>query len=130
MTTTVTLMSLSNRKAKKKSNRFAKRWKVARLRRLAMTAKKSRTRQVVELFKKNYPDAHCALNYQNPLQLLMATILSAQCTDVRVNLVTPELFKKYPGTKAFADAKLSDLEKMIRSTGFYKNKAKNIKKCA
>lgn len=69
------------------------------------------------------------LQYQNPFQLLVATILSAQCTDARVNMVTPALFEKYPDAKAFAKAKLKDLEKMIHSTGFYHNKAKNLIAC-
>ncbi|HEY3323815.1 MAG TPA: endonuclease III [Planctomycetota bacterium] len=73
-----------------------------------------------------YPEAKCSLDYQNPLQLLVATILSAQCTDVRVNKVTPELFKKYPDARALAGAKTGELEKMIQSTGFYHNKAKAI----
>jgi endonuclease-3 len=76
-----------------------------------------------------YPDAHCALEFKTPLQLLVATILSAQCTDVRVNIVTKELFKKYPDAKAFAAAKLPDLERAVQSTGFFRNKAKNIKAC-
>jgi endonuclease-3 len=76
-----------------------------------------------------YPDAHCALVHQSPLQLLIATILSAQCTDVMVNRVTPALFARYPDAAAFADADLAELETMIKSTGFYRNKAKNIKAC-
>ena len=78
---------------------------------------------------KQYPDAACALHYENPIQLLIATILSAQCTDVRVNLVTPSLFARYPDARAFADAKLAELEDAIRSTGFFRNKARNIKAC-
>jgi len=74
-----------------------------------------------------YPAAHCALNYTNPRELLIATILSAQCTDKRVNLVTPGLFKKYPTAQAFADADLEELKNDIRSTGFFNNKAKTIK---
>lgn len=76
-----------------------------------------------------YPDAHCALDYTTPLQLLIATILSAQCTDARVNMVTPALFAKYKDARAFADAKLEDLETAIQSTGFFRNKAKNIQAC-
>jgi endonuclease-3 len=78
---------------------------------------------------KLYPDAHCALHYGNPLQLLIATILSAQCTDVRVNMVTPSLFARYADAAAFADADIAELEKAIQSTGFFRNKAKNIKAC-
>lgn len=77
--------------------------------------------------KKSYPEAECALRHVNPLQLLIATILSAQCTDKRVNLVTPELFRKYPSAEAFARASLTTLERMIHSTGFFRNKAKNIR---
>ena len=77
--------------------------------------------------KKSYPEAECALRHANPLQLLVATILSAQCTDKRVNLVTPDLFRKYPSAEAFARASLATLERMIHSTGFFRNKAKNIR---
>ncbi|MCY3756148.1 MAG: endonuclease III [Acidobacteria bacterium] len=77
--------------------------------------------------KKAYPEAECALRHANPLQLLIATILSAQCTDKRVNLVTPELFRRYPSAEAFARASLATLERMIHSTGFFRNKAKNIR---
>lgn len=77
--------------------------------------------------KKAYPEAECALRHVNPLQLMIATILSAQCTDKRVNLVTPELFRKYPSADAFARARLKTLERMIHSTGFFRNKAKNIR---
>lgn len=84
----------------------------------------------IALFKRYYPDAHCALNHRNPFELLVATVLSAQCTDERVNMVTPALFEKFPTPQAMAKAKLSELEALIRSTGFYKNKAKNLKSCA
>ncbi len=79
--------------------------------------------------KKEYPDAHCALNFDNPFQLLIATILSAQCTDLRVNIVTKELFKKFPNAKLMSEADVLEIEELIRSAGFYKNKAKNIKEC-
>jgi endonuclease-3 len=82
------------------------------------------------LLKRHYPDAHCALNYDSPFQLLIATILSAQCTDVKVNEVTAVLFSKYPKAEDLAKAPLGQLEKMVHSTGFFKNKAKNIKNCA
>jgi endonuclease-3 len=85
-----------------------------------------RAQQIVELLAKLYPDAKCALDHQGPLQLLIATILSAQCTDVRVNMVTPALFARYPDAKAFANAEQSELESMIQSTGFFRNKAKSI----
>lgn len=84
---------------------------------------------VLKFLKKHYPDAHCALDYKSPFQLLIATILSAQCTDERVNKVTPPLFKKYKDASAMSKASLEDLESLIRSAGFYKNKAKNIKAC-
>lgn len=86
--------------------------------------------KILTLLKKHYPEAHCALNFKNSFQLLIATILSAQCTDERVNKVTPALFKKYPNPAAMAQAKLEDIENLIRSAGFYKNKAKNIKSCS
>jgi endonuclease III len=81
------------------------------------------------LLQKTYPDAECELHYHSPLQLLVAVILSAQCTDKRVNMVTPGLFKKYPDAKAFAEVSQEDLEAATRSTGFYKNKARNIRLC-
>ncbi len=76
-----------------------------------------------------YPDAHCALHHETPLQLLVATILSAQCTDARVNMVTPALFERYPDARAFALAKPEELQKMVQSTGFFRNKAANIIAC-
>ena len=92
-------------------------------------AKKERAKKICAALQRTYPHAHCELNFSSPLQLLVATILSAQCTDKRVNIVTAELFKKYRSAKDFADADISELESDIRSTGFYKNKAKNIKAC-
>lgn len=92
-------------------------------------AKVDRTQKIISALKRTYPDAHCELNFSNPLELLVATILSAQCTDKRVNLVTAELFKKYRSARDFAGADISELEKDIRSTGFYRNKARNIKAC-
>jgi len=90
-------------------------------------ARRRRTKKIAAGLDKVYPTAHCELVHQNPLELLVATILSAQCTDKRVNIVTKELFKKYRSAKDFADADISKLENDIRSTGFYKNKARNIK---
>ena len=90
---------------------------------------KNRTLRVIELLEKEHPDAKIALHYTNPLELLVATILSAQCTDERVNMVTKALFKKYTKAEDYANADLKVLEQGIRSTGFYHNKAKNIKKC-
>jgi len=83
--------------------------------------------RILKELEAEYPDVKCALNHQNPLQLLVATMLSAQCTDVRVNMVTPALFARYPAAADYANSQLSDLEKLIHSTGFFRNKAKNIK---
>ncbi|HIK55888.1 MAG TPA: endonuclease III [Synechococcales cyanobacterium M55_K2018_004] len=91
------------------------------------TTKKQRALEILVRLKRMYPDATCSLNYETPVQLLVATILSAQCTDERVNQVTPELFRRFPDAKALAAADLSELETLVRSTGFYRNKAKNIK---
>lgn len=85
--------------------------------------------RVVRMLAKQYPDAKCSLNYANPLQLLIATILSAQCTDERVNKVTPALFARFPDAKAFAEAKPEEVERLIQSTGFYRNKARSIIGC-
>lgn len=92
-------------------------------------AKAARTREIIALLRKTYPDAHCELNFSNPLQLLIATILSAQCTDKRVNIVTAELFRKYRSAEAYAHAKIAALEQDIKTTGFYRNKAKSIQAC-
>lgn len=91
---------------------------------------KSPVGEYIRLFKTYYPDAHCALHHSNPEELLVATILSAQCTDDRVNIVTKTLFQKYPTMKSYAQADIAELEQDIRSTGFYKNKAKSIKAMA
>ena len=84
---------------------------------------------ILEALDGLYPDAHCELNHQTPFQLLVATILSAQCTDKRVNLVTADLFKKYRSAADYARAPLADLEQAIKSTGFFRNKAKSLKTC-
>ena len=94
-----------------------------------VAAKIERTQKIIAALQHTYPEAHCELNYSNPLQLLIATILSAQCTDKRVNIVTAELFKKYRTAKDFATAPLADLEAAVKTTGFFRNKAKNIKNC-
>ncbi|HEY0385340.1 MAG TPA: endonuclease III [Pyrinomonadaceae bacterium] len=87
---------------------------------------KQRTRQIIARLRRAYPDAHCSLNYSNPLELLVATILSAQCTDERVNLVTADLFRKYRKAEDYINVEPTELEQDIRSTGFYRNKAKAI----
>jgi endonuclease III len=88
---------------------------------------KQRSLEILIRLKRLYPDATCTLNYETPVQLLVATILSAQCTDDRVNKVTPALFKRFPDAVALANADIEELENLVRSTGFYRNKAKNIK---
>ena len=85
--------------------------------------------KIISILKKSYPHAKTELRHKNPLQLLLATILSAQCTDTRVNMVTPGLFKKYPDAESFAHADPKKLESEIRSTGFYKNKTRSIINC-
>ncbi len=87
-----------------------------------------RVKKIYPILEKSYPDARIALDFSTPLQLLIATILSAQCTDVRVNIVTKDLFKKYKTAKDWADADIKQIESDIRSTGFFRNKALNIKK--
>lgn len=82
----------------------------------------------IRQLKEKYPDAHCALDHNSPFQLLIATLLSAQCTDERVNIVTRDLFKKYPTAESMNRAPQKEIEQIIKSTGFYKNKSKNIKK--
>jgi endonuclease-3 len=91
---------------------------------------KARAAEILSLLKKHYPRADCSLDYDSPLQLLVATMLAAQCTDERVNKVTPTLFETYPDARALAEAPLEELQEAIRSTGFYRNKAKNIKAAA
>jgi endonuclease-3 len=88
-----------------------------------------RIKEIIKRLKKAYPDAKVALRFGNPLEILIATILSAQCTDERVNKVTSQLFKKYKSVKDYAYADLNEFEKEIKSTGFYHNKAKNIIAC-
>lgn len=92
-----------------------------------ITDLKKRTAEVIKRLKKVYPDAHCALVHSNPFELMIATILSAQCTDERVNIVTADLFRKYRSPQDLANADQHELEKDIHSTGFFRNKAKNIK---
>ena len=92
--------------------------------------KKEMVEKIIELLGKEYPDAKTALHYSSPLEILVATILSAQATDKQVNVVTKSLFKKYRTAKDYVDADLSELEQDIRSTGFYRNKAKHLKNAA
>ena len=94
------------------------------------TALRARVAQIIALLRTTYPDAECALVYRNAWELLVSTILSAQCTDKRVNIVTPALFARFPTVEAFAAASREDLETAIRSTGFFRNKAKNIQGAA
>lgn len=89
----------------------------------------SRARRIVSLLHRKYPDPRIALEYSNPLQLLIAVILSAQCTDARVNMVTPALFEKYTNARTLAEAEQDEIEEAIRTTGFYRSKAKNIIAC-
>jgi endonuclease-3 len=90
-------------------------------------ARKKQAANIVRGLKRDYADAECALVYETPFQLLIATVLSAQCTDERVNIVTKELFAKYPTAKDLAAVPLTEIEKLVQSTGFFRNKAKNIK---
>jgi len=90
---------------------------------------KTRILKIIELLEKEHPEAKIALHYTSPLELLVATILSAQCTDERVNIVTKTLFDKYGAAEDYANTDLKELEEDIRPTGFYRNKARNIKKC-
>ena len=132
--------SRNNRKVLKKNQPAKKQWKAVPSKPSATSATKNKKKSkslksapvadTLALLKRYYPDAHCALNFETPYQLLVATILSAQCTDERVNMVTPILFKKFPDSKAMSLAKVADIEEIIRSTGFYRNKAKSILSCS
>ncbi len=95
----------------------------------AAATEKRKAAKFVKALTSEYPEVECALHYKSPVQLLVATILSAQCTDEQVNKVTPALFKKYPDAESLAAARISSLEKAIKSTGFFRSKAKNIKAC-
>lgn len=92
--------------------------------------KKDETIKIIDILKKTYPDATCSLDFTTPFELVVAVMLSAQCTDERVNKITPNIFSKYSTPKDFANIDLNELEDLIHSCGFYKNKAKNIKACA
>lgn len=93
---------------------------------ISLVAREVRVRAIASALSREFPEAKCALNFSTPEQLLFATILSAQCTDVRVNLVTPALFKKFPGSKQMAKAKLAEVEAVIKSINFFRNKAKSL----
>ena len=90
---------------------------------------KNRVKEIIKILSKEIPDSRIALRFSNPLELLIATILSAQCTDIKVNQVTVDLFKKYRSAKNYAESNLAKLEEEIRPTGFYRNKAKSLQKC-
>ena len=92
--------------------------------------KKERALRVIEILKEKFGNPECALNYETPFELLIAVILSAQCTDVRVDIVTEEMYKVINTPEQFAEMPIEDIEKLIKSTGFYRNKAKNIKLCS
>ena len=98
-----------------------------RARRESKRARKARTEEILARLKTEYPDSKCALNFDNPLQLLVATILSAQCTDKRVNMVTPELFRRCPDAAGYAEIPSQELEELVRTTGFFRNKARSLR---
>jgi hypothetical protein len=110
----------------KKARKGTKARKARKVKLRRVPPAKERIGEIIARLKREYPDAKCALDHANPLQLLVATILSAQCTDVRVNIVTKTLFKKYPTAKAFANARPEEFEQDIRSTGFFRNKTKSV----
>jgi len=93
----------------------------------SLAQKKVRARAIYRILCKSYPNVRCELNYKTPFQLLVATVLSAQCTDKRVNQTTPALFKKYPNPVKMSQADINDIQRLVKSTGFYRAKAKNIK---
>ncbi len=109
---------------------MASKEKTRKRRNLTETEIQIKVDQILEFLEREYPDASCSLNFKNPFELLISTILAAQCTDKRVNEVTKDLFQKYPDPAAFADAIPEELEEAIRSTGFFRNKAKNIIRCS
>jgi endonuclease-3 len=102
---------------------------LAQMPRETSQVKTTRLKKIIAALDRVYPGVYCELNHADPLQLLVATILSAQCTDKRVNLVTAELFKKYHSAADYANAPLVELEQAIKTTGFFRNKAKNIRAC-
>jgi endonuclease-3 len=93
---------------------------------IELAGRKKKARKVIRILRREFPDSKCSLDHKSGFQLLVATILSAQCTDARVNMVTPGLFRQFPTLRDFAEAPLAEIEEAVRSTGFYKNKAKAI----
>jgi endonuclease-3 len=89
-------------------------------------ARRARTEEILARLRKEYPDSRCSLNFASPLQLLVATVLAAQCTDERVNLATPALFRRCPTARHYAEIPLAELEELVRTTGFYRNKARSL----
>lgn len=94
---------------------------------MEMKSRKTYAKEVLNRLKLNYPDVHCALTHKSPFELLVATILSAQCTDKRVNMITPELFRRFPDAESMAAAPIAEVEELIRTAGVFRNKSKNIK---
>lgn len=92
----------------------------------SLTARRARAREIFDLLTEEHPDAHCALDHDSPYQLVVATILSAQCTDERVNMVTPGLFQRFPAPRDLAEAPVDEVEELVHSTGFFRNKARNL----
>jgi endonuclease III len=99
----------------------------AQARRESARARRERAQEILARLEREYPDVRLALDFENPFQLLVATVLAAQCTDKKVNEVTPALFRRYPTARHLAEADLAELEEMVRSTGFYRNKARTLK---
>lgn len=99
----------------------------AQARRESQKAKRQRTLELLTRLRWTYPDSRIALDFETPLQLLVATVLAAQCTDKKINEISPALFRRYPAARDYADADLPELEEMVRSTGFYRNKARALK---
>jgi endonuclease-3 len=98
----------------------------AQARRESGKARRARTGEILARLRKEYPDSRCSLNFESPLQLLVATVLAAQCTDERVNLATPALFRRCPTARHYAEIPIEELEELVRTTGFYRNKARSL----
>ncbi|MDH3743741.1 MAG: endonuclease III [Acidobacteriota bacterium] len=112
---------------KSKNRATAGRLTPGKARRESKRSRGERTQEILERLRHQYPDAHCALHHSSALELLVATILSAQCTDKRVNEVTPALFARFPAAADYADVPIAELEEMVRSTGFFRNKSRSLK---